>query len=65
VHPGVSVADVQAESSFEIAVDGDVPTTRDPSPGELMMIRELLDPKKLRDREVPPVTVAAQKKADS
>ncbi len=35
--------------------DGDVPTTREPSPGELMLIREMLDPKTLRDREVPPV----------
>ena len=29
------------------------PTTREPSPGELMLIREMLDPKKLREREVP------------
>ena len=53
VHPGVTVEDVQAASSFEIHASGDVPTTREPSPGELMLIRELLDPKKLREREVP------------
>ena len=60
VHPGVTVEDVQAASSFEIALpdsggSGGVPQTRDPSPGELMLIREMLDPKSLRDREVPPV----------
>ena len=31
----------------------DVPETREPSPGELMLIREMLDPRKLREREVP------------
>ena len=60
VHPGVTVEAVQAASSFEIALpdsgaSGDVPETREPSPGELMLIREMLDPKSLRDREVPPV----------
>lgn len=58
VHPGVTVEDVQAASGFEVYVDGapaDVPVTREPGPGELMLIREVLDPKRLRDREVPPV----------
>jgi hypothetical protein len=55
VHPGVAVEDVQAASAFEIHASGDVPETREPSPGELMLIREMLDPKSLRDREVPPV----------
>jgi hypothetical protein len=54
VHPGVTVEDVQAASSFEIHADGEVPETREPSPGELMLIREMLDPKTLREREVPP-----------
>ena len=53
VHPGVSVGDVQEASAFEIAVDGDVPETRAPSSVELMLIRELLDPTSLREREVP------------
>ncbi len=61
VHPGVSVEEVQAASGFQIHVDGEVPTTREPSPGELMLIREMLDPKKLRDREVPPVEAGAGK----
>jgi acyl CoA:acetate/3-ketoacid CoA transferase beta subunit len=59
VHPGVTVEDVQAESGFEIVAEGDVPTTREPAPVELMLIREMLDPKTLRDREVPPVPVEA------
>ena len=64
VHPGVTVSEVQEASSFEIALpdsvaDGEVPITRDPSPGELMLIRDMLDPKTLRDREVPPVDAAA------
>lgn len=58
-HPGVSVAEIQAASGFEVAVlesgagDGDPETTREPTPGELMLIREVLDPRGLRDREVP------------
>lgn len=60
VHPGVSVADVQEASGFALHVDGtadDVPVTRLPSAGELMLIREVLDPRSLRDREVPPAGV--------
>jgi acyl CoA:acetate/3-ketoacid CoA transferase beta subunit len=53
VHPGVTVEQVQEASSFPIHAEGDVPETREPSPGELMLIREMLDPKKLREREVP------------
>ena len=53
VHPGVTVEEVQEASAFEIHVDGDVAVTREPSAGELMLIREVLDPKKLREREVP------------
>ena len=53
VHPGVTVDDVGEASGFDIHVAGDVPETRLPSPGELMLIREVLDPKGLRHREVP------------
>jgi acyl CoA:acetate/3-ketoacid CoA transferase beta subunit len=52
-HPGVSVADVQAASGCEVYVEGDVPNTREPSTEELLLIREVLDPRKLREREVP------------
>lgn len=55
VHPGVTVEDVQDASGFEISVpDAGVPQTREPSQAELLLIRELLDPGRLRDREVPP-----------
>ena len=53
VHPGVSVEEIQEASAFEIHVDGEPATTREPSSDELMIIREVLDPKKLREREVP------------
>jgi acyl CoA:acetate/3-ketoacid CoA transferase beta subunit len=53
VHPGVSVDDVRAASGCDIHVDGDVPDTRTPTDEELLLIRELLDPKGLREREVP------------
>ncbi|GAB2861304.1 CoA-transferase subunit beta [Nocardioides pacificus] len=55
VHPGVTVDDVRAATGFELTVDGDVPETRTPTMQELILIREVLDPKTLRDREVPPV----------
>ena len=61
VHPGVTVEDVQAASGFEIHADGEVPQTREPSAGELMLIREMLDPKGLRNREVPPAEAGASK----
>ncbi len=53
-HPGVTVDEVRAASGCEIHVDGDVPETRTPTMSELVLIREVLDPKSLRDREVPP-----------
>jgi acyl CoA:acetate/3-ketoacid CoA transferase beta subunit len=63
VHPGVSVEEVQAASGCELALltddHGQVATTREPTAEELVLIREVLDPKKLRDREVPPVEARA------
>lgn len=53
VHPGVTVDDVRSATGFELPLpDGDVPTTRAPRPDELVLIREMLDPRGLRDREV-------------
>jgi hypothetical protein len=58
VHPGVSADQVQEATGFELSVpDGVVPVTREPSDSELVIIRELLDPKTLRDREVRPAEV--------
>lgn len=53
VHPGVTVADVVAQTGFDLAIDGDVPETRRPTTEELRLIREVIDPKALREREVP------------
>jgi acyl CoA:acetate/3-ketoacid CoA transferase beta subunit len=52
VHPGVSVDEVLAATGFPLVAD-DVPETRPPTDEELRLIREILDPKGLRDREVP------------
>ena len=52
-HPGVTVDEVHAASGCEIHVDGDVPESRTPTMSELVLIREVLDPRSLRDREVP------------
>ncbi|MCD6639475.1 MAG: CoA-transferase [Nocardioides sp.] len=54
VHPGVTVEEVQGATGFELALpEGGVPTTREPSEAELVIIREVLDPKGLRFKEVP------------
>jgi acyl CoA:acetate/3-ketoacid CoA transferase beta subunit len=52
VHPGVAVEDVRAASGFELAVAADVAETRAPTAEELRLIREVLDPEGLREREV-------------
>ena len=53
VHPGVTVEEVQEATGFELHVDGDVPETRQPATEELVLVREVLDPKGLRHKEVP------------
>jgi acyl CoA:acetate/3-ketoacid CoA transferase beta subunit len=53
VHPGVSVEQVQAETGFPLIAD-DVAVTREPTDEELKLLREVLDPKGVRDKEVPP-----------
>lgn len=52
LHPGVKLGEVHAATGFELAVDGEVPETRAPSPEELRLIREFLDPAGAREREV-------------
>jgi acyl CoA:acetate/3-ketoacid CoA transferase beta subunit len=53
VHPGVTVDEVVENTGFELAIEGDVPTTREPTMEEQIVIREVLDPKGLRFKEVP------------
>jgi hypothetical protein len=52
-HPGVTVDEVRAASGCEIYVDDEVPETRTPTVSELVLVREVLDPTSLRDRQVP------------
>lgn len=53
VHPGVTVDEARQASGCEVHVEGDVPETRTPTTEELVLVREVLDPRRLRDREVP------------
>ncbi|GAA2235187.1 CoA-transferase [Streptomyces amakusaensis] len=55
LHPGVTLERVRAATGFALTVPEPLPYTRDPGPGELRLIREVLDPKGLRDREIGPV----------
>jgi acyl CoA:acetate/3-ketoacid CoA transferase beta subunit len=54
VHPGISVDDVRGATGCEVEVGDEVPETRSPTLEELVLVREVLDPRGLRDREVPP-----------
>ena len=52
VHPGVIVDEVVASTGFELAADGAIPETRQPTAAELALIRDVIDPDGLRGREV-------------
>ncbi|MEU5186304.1 CoA-transferase [Streptomyces klenkii] len=52
LHPGVTAAEVRAATGFPLEVPRDVPRTRLPTPEELRLIREVIDPDGLRAREV-------------
>ncbi|GAA4143838.1 CoA-transferase subunit beta [Actinomadura keratinilytica] len=52
-HPGVAVEEVVARTGFDLVVPDEVPETRSPTAEELRLMREVLDPRGLRDREVP------------
>jgi acyl CoA:acetate/3-ketoacid CoA transferase beta subunit len=51
-HRGVSVDDIVAATAFTLHVPDDVEETRLPTPEELDLIRSVLDPGSVRDREV-------------
>ncbi|MEU7988018.1 CoA-transferase [Streptosporangium canum] len=53
VHPGVTVAEVVDRTGFPLTVPDTVPQTRMPTAEELRILREVLDPGSLREREVP------------
>ncbi|HVU73731.1 MAG TPA: CoA-transferase [Mycobacteriales bacterium] len=54
VHPWSSLEEVVGQTGFELVVPADVPTSRVPTDEELQIIREVVDPRGTRDREVPP-----------
>jgi acyl CoA:acetate/3-ketoacid CoA transferase beta subunit len=53
VHPGVRVYYVVAATGFELAVSDEVSESRLPTDDELTLIRDVIDPKALREKEVP------------
>ncbi len=52
LHPGVTVEEVREATGFAPVIADDVPYTREPGADELRLIREEIDPKGLRNREV-------------
>ncbi|XVQ14329.1 CoA-transferase subunit beta [Spirillospora sp. CA-255316] len=52
VHPGVSAEEVAAATGFELVIPEEVPETRLPTGEELRIMRDVLDPRGLREREV-------------
>jgi acyl CoA:acetate/3-ketoacid CoA transferase beta subunit len=53
VHRGVTVDEVVAATGFELAMADPVAPSRLPDANELFLIREVIDPTGLREREVP------------
>jgi acyl CoA:acetate/3-ketoacid CoA transferase beta subunit len=51
-HPGVSVDEVREKTGCSLDI-GEVTTTREPTDVELTLLREVIDPKSIRDKEVP------------
>ena len=51
-HPGVTVDQVVEATGFELEVPGETRVTRLPSAEELRVIREVVDPRGLREREI-------------
>jgi acyl CoA:acetate/3-ketoacid CoA transferase beta subunit len=54
VHPGVTVDEIADATGFDLVVPSEVPETRLPTPHEVELLRTVLDPQGLRDREVRP-----------
>ena len=52
LHPGVSADDVREATSFEVHGLTEAEETRRPTEDELRLIRDVIDPKSLRDKEV-------------
>ncbi|GAA4080660.1 CoA-transferase subunit beta [Streptomyces hundungensis] len=54
LHPGVTPDEVREATGFELTVADGPAYTREPTPEELRLIREVIDPDGLREREVRP-----------
>jgi len=54
LHPGVTVDQVVAATGFDLVIPDPIPETRLPTAEELHLLRTVLDPRGLRDREVKP-----------
>lgn len=52
LHPGVTVDQVRQATGFELVID-EVEHTREPTATELTLIREVIDPRGMAQREVP------------
>ncbi|MFJ1544581.1 CoA-transferase subunit beta [Streptomyces sp. NPDC088246] len=52
LHPGVTADEVREATGFALTIADDVPYTREPTAEELALIREVIDPKGTRNREV-------------
>jgi hypothetical protein len=51
-HPGISVDEIVRATSFTLSIPDDVQETRAPTAAELQLLRTVLDPGSLRDRDV-------------
>ena len=65
LHPGVSADEVAENTGFEVAGLAEAGVTRTPSDEELRLIREVLDPKGLREKEVKPMEAGDAAKRSS
>ncbi len=52
IHPGVTAEELQAATGFDLAIPADVATSRLPTDEELHLLREVLDPRATRDKEI-------------
>ncbi|MGV9825789.1 MULTISPECIES: CoA-transferase subunit beta [unclassified Gordonia (in: high G+C Gram-positive bacteria)] len=52
LHPGVDADEVAENTAFEVAGLAEAPLTRVPTEEELTLIRDVLDPKGIRDKEI-------------
>jgi acyl CoA:acetate/3-ketoacid CoA transferase beta subunit len=52
LHPGITPEEVQENTSFEVHDLDNGEQTRLPTADELKLLREVVDPKSLRDKEV-------------